>query len=93
MKFLHHLFSSNKPTVFDKIEGYEDVKDIVIRALLARLELPLVASDIETIMSEEPIKFFRKRVHFEKDNKHHQLLRKTLKPLNRPFSRFLDGGK
>ncbi len=32
MKFLHHLFSSNKPT-FDKIEGYEDIKDIVIRAL------------------------------------------------------------
>jgi hypothetical protein len=33
MKFLHHLFSSNKPTGFDKIEGYEDIKDIVIRAL------------------------------------------------------------
>jgi holliday junction DNA helicase RuvB len=33
MKFLHHLFSSNKPTVFDKIEGYEDIKDIVMRAL------------------------------------------------------------
>ena len=32
MKFLHHLFSSNKPT-FDKIEGYEDIKDIVLRAL------------------------------------------------------------
>jgi Holliday junction DNA helicase RuvB len=33
MKFLHHLFSSNKPTGFDKIEGYEDIKDIVMRAL------------------------------------------------------------
>ncbi|MGC2575897.1 MAG: ATP-binding protein [Candidatus Nitrosopolaris sp.] len=33
MKFLHHLFSNNKPTDFDKIEGYEDIKDIVIRAL------------------------------------------------------------
>jgi replication-associated recombination protein RarA len=33
MKFLHHLFSSNKPTGFDKIEGYQDIKDIVIRAL------------------------------------------------------------
>jgi Holliday junction resolvasome RuvABC ATP-dependent DNA helicase subunit len=33
MKFLHHLFSSNKPTNFDKIEGYEDINDIVIRAL------------------------------------------------------------
>ena len=32
MKFLHNLFSSNKPT-FDKIEGYEDIKDIVLRAL------------------------------------------------------------
>jgi hypothetical protein len=33
MNFLHHLFGSNKPTSFDKIEGYEDIKDIVIRAL------------------------------------------------------------
>jgi replication-associated recombination protein RarA len=33
MKFLHHLFNSNKPTGFDKIEGYKDIKDIVIRAL------------------------------------------------------------
>jgi replication-associated recombination protein RarA len=33
MKFLHHLFSSNKPTGFHKIEGYEDIKDIVIRVL------------------------------------------------------------
>jgi holliday junction DNA helicase RuvB len=33
MKFLHHLFSSNKPTGFDKIEGYEDIKDIVMHAL------------------------------------------------------------
>jgi holliday junction DNA helicase RuvB len=33
MKFLHHLFNSNKPTGFDKIEGYEDIKDIVMRAL------------------------------------------------------------
>jgi replication-associated recombination protein RarA len=33
MKFLHHLFSSNKPTGFDKIEGYEDIKDILIRVL------------------------------------------------------------
>jgi hypothetical protein len=33
MNFLHHLFSINKPTGFDKIEGYEDIKDIVIRAL------------------------------------------------------------
>src|SRR5215831_21173694 len=33
MKFLHHLVSSNKPTGFDKIEGYEDIKDIVMRAL------------------------------------------------------------
>ena len=32
MKFLHHLFSSDKPRGF-KIEGYEDVKDIVMRAL------------------------------------------------------------
>jgi replication-associated recombination protein RarA len=33
MKFPYHLFSSYKPTGFDKIEGYEDIKDIVIRAL------------------------------------------------------------
>jgi hypothetical protein len=33
MKFFHHLFSSNKQIGFDKIEGYEDIKDIVIRAL------------------------------------------------------------
>src|SRR5215813_1837914 len=33
MKFLHHLLSSDKPRGFDKIEGYEDVKDIVMRAL------------------------------------------------------------
>jgi hypothetical protein len=33
MKFLHLLFSSNKPTGFDKIEGYGDIKDIVIRVL------------------------------------------------------------
>ncbi|MGC2573548.1 MAG: hypothetical protein WA364_18700 [Candidatus Nitrosopolaris sp.] len=33
MKFLHHLFSISKLTGFDKIEGYEDIKDIVIRAL------------------------------------------------------------
>jgi replication-associated recombination protein RarA len=32
MKFLYHLFSRNEPG-FDKIEGYEDVKDIIIRAL------------------------------------------------------------
>ena len=33
MKFLHHLFSSNKSTGFDKIEGYEDIKEFVIRTL------------------------------------------------------------
>jgi hypothetical protein len=33
MKFLHHLFSSNKPKGFDKIEGYQDIKDIVTRVL------------------------------------------------------------
>ncbi len=33
MKFLHHLFSNNRPKGFDKIEGYEDIKDIVMRAL------------------------------------------------------------
>jgi hypothetical protein len=33
MKFLDHVFSSNKRTGFDKIEGYEDIKDIVMRAL------------------------------------------------------------
>jgi len=32
MKFLHHLFSSNR-TDFDKIEGYEDIKEIVMRVL------------------------------------------------------------
>jgi DNA polymerase III delta prime subunit len=32
MKFLHHLFSSNEPGL-DKIKGYEDIKDIVRRAL------------------------------------------------------------
>jgi DNA polymerase III delta prime subunit len=32
MKFLHHLFSSNEPGL-DKINGYEDTKDIVRRAL------------------------------------------------------------
>jgi replication-associated recombination protein RarA len=32
MNFLH-LFSSNKPTGLDKIEGYQDIKDIVIRVL------------------------------------------------------------
>jgi hypothetical protein len=32
MSFLNR-FSNNKPTGFDKIEGYEDIKDIVIRAL------------------------------------------------------------
>jgi replication-associated recombination protein RarA len=33
MNFLHHLFSRNEPTGLDKIEGYDDIKDIVIRAL------------------------------------------------------------
>ena len=33
MIFLRHLFSNNKSTDFDKIEGYEDVKNIVMRAL------------------------------------------------------------
>jgi len=32
MKFLHHLFSHNEPG-FDNISGYDDIKDIVIRAL------------------------------------------------------------
>jgi replication-associated recombination protein RarA len=32
MNFLNR-FSNNKPTGIDKIEGYEDIKDIVIRAL------------------------------------------------------------
>jgi hypothetical protein len=32
MKFLHHLFSRNEPG-FDNISGYDDIKDIVIRAL------------------------------------------------------------
>ena len=26
MKFLHHLFSNNKPGGFDKIDGYDDIK-------------------------------------------------------------------
>jgi hypothetical protein len=33
MKFLHHLFCSDYLTGFDKIAGYEDIKDIVIRTL------------------------------------------------------------
>jgi len=33
MKFLHHLFSSNKQTGFDNIQGYDDIKNIVRRAL------------------------------------------------------------
>jgi Holliday junction DNA helicase RuvB len=33
MKFLHHLFSSNKETGFDNIQGYDDIKNIVRRAL------------------------------------------------------------
>ena len=33
MKFLHHLFSSNKHTGFDNIQGYDDIKNIVRRAL------------------------------------------------------------
>jgi predicted ATPase with chaperone activity len=33
MKFLHHLFSSNKQTGFDNIQGYDDVKNILRRAL------------------------------------------------------------
>jgi replication-associated recombination protein RarA len=33
MKFLHHLFSSNKPTGFDSISGYEDIKQLICRAL------------------------------------------------------------
>jgi replication-associated recombination protein RarA len=32
MKFLRHLFSRNDPG-FDNISGYDDIKDIVIRAL------------------------------------------------------------
>jgi Holliday junction DNA helicase RuvB len=32
MKFLHHLFSRSEPG-FDNISGYDDIKDIVIRAL------------------------------------------------------------
>jgi Holliday junction resolvasome RuvABC ATP-dependent DNA helicase subunit len=32
MKFLHHLFSRNEPG-FHNISGYDDIKDIVIRAL------------------------------------------------------------
>jgi DNA polymerase III delta prime subunit len=31
MKFLHHLFSSNKQTCFDNIQGYDDIKNIVSR--------------------------------------------------------------
>src|SRR5215467_13639454 len=33
MKFLNHLFSSNKQTGFDNIQGYDDIKNIVRRAL------------------------------------------------------------
>src|SRR5215467_11622744 len=33
MKFLHHLFSSNKQTGFDNIQGYDDIKNIVRRTL------------------------------------------------------------
>jgi Holliday junction DNA helicase RuvB len=33
MKFLHHLFSSNKQTGFDNIQGYDDIKNIVRRGL------------------------------------------------------------
>ena len=33
MKFLHHLFSNNKQTGFDNIQGYDDIKNIVRRAL------------------------------------------------------------
>ena len=33
MKFLYHLFSSNKQTGFDNIQGYDDIKNIVRRAL------------------------------------------------------------
>src|SRR5262249_27957899 len=33
MKFLHHLFSSYNQTGFDNIQGYDDIKNIVRRAL------------------------------------------------------------
>ena len=33
MKFLHHLFSSNKQTGFDNVQGCDDIKDIVRRVL------------------------------------------------------------
>src|SRR5215469_859587 len=33
MKFLHHLFSNNKQTGFDNIQGYDDIKNIVRRTL------------------------------------------------------------
>src|SRR5262249_7646822 len=33
MKFLHHLISGNKQTGFDSIQGYDDIKNIVRRAL------------------------------------------------------------
>jgi len=33
MKFLPHLFSSNKQTGFDNIQGYDDIKNIVRRVL------------------------------------------------------------
>src|SRR5215471_3200108 len=33
MKFLHHLFSINKQKGFDNILGYDDIKNIVRRAL------------------------------------------------------------
>ena len=33
MKLLHHLFSSNKQIDFDSIQGYDDIKNIVRRAL------------------------------------------------------------
>ena len=33
MKLLHHLFSSNKQTGFGNIQGYDDIKNIVRRAL------------------------------------------------------------
>src|SRR5262249_37911140 len=33
MKFLHHMFSSSKQTGFDNLQGYDDIKHIVRRAL------------------------------------------------------------
>ena len=33
MNFLLHLFSSNKQTGFDNIQGYDDIKNIVRGAL------------------------------------------------------------